>query len=215
MPATASRPIPRLSPSFSFFLLARPVHHVDVIAIASLSHAFFFFNLAACSECFYDNTPPPPSMPATVGFKTDSVPFLPHSSYYLLVRRVHHVDVIVNASQVYHMHFFFSYWPPVASVSTTIPSPPHASDGFKTDSAPFLPHSSSYLLVRRVHRVDVIIVDAISLYQMHFLFSIWPPGSGGKYSLFSVSCDRRFGGGGYCCRRDTQTPACTQPACGK
>ena len=58
-------------------------------------------------ECFYDDTPPPH---ASDGFKTDSAPFLPHSFYFLLTRPVH-VDVIINTSL---SRVFCSIWPPIA-----------------------------------------------------------------------------------------------------
>ena len=55
----------------------------------------------------------------------------------------------------------------LSSVSTI--APPHATDGFKTDSAPFLPHSF-FLLVRPVHE-DVIVHTSLS----RLCFLIWPP----------------------------------------
>ena len=52
------------------------------------------------------------------------------------------------------------------SVSTIVP--PHAIDGFKTDSAPFRPHF--IFLVQTVH-VNVIVSASLSW----IFYSIWPP----------------------------------------
>ena len=67
-------------------------------------------------------------------------------------------------------------------------TPPHASDDFETDSAPFPTHLFS-LLVRPVH-VDGIVNASLSRILFFNLAAC-----SGKYSLFSGSCNRRFGGG--------------------
>ena len=79
-----------------------------------------------------------------------------------------------------------SFWAPECFYDSP---PPHASDGLKTDSAPFLPHYIFFLLVRPVH-VDDIVNASLSRI---FLFNLAT--CSGEYSLFSGSCNRQFGGG--------------------
>ena len=74
------------------------------------------------------------------------------------------------------------------SVSTI--APPHASDGFKTDSAPFLSDSFFFLMVRPVH-VDVNANKCKSI--THFVFNL--AACSGEYSLFPGLCSRRLRGG--------------------
>ena len=70
-------------------------------------------------------------------------------------------------------------------------APPHASDGFKTDSAPFSPHAF-FLLVQPNH-VDFDVLN-VSLYA--FFCLVLAACQEGKYSSFSRSCKQRFGDGG-------------------
>ena len=70
------------------------------------------------------------------------------------------------------------------------PLPPHASDGFKTDSAPFPTHFFS-LLVRPVH-ADGIVNASLS----RILLFIWPPVAVNILHFLVYVIDG-LGGGGY------------------
>ena len=83
---------------------------------------------------------------------------------------------------------FFVFVLSLKSVSTI--APPNASDDFKTDSAPFLPHSYFF--------AGPTCSSSCGCYCTcksitHFFFNL--AACSGEYSLFCGSCNRQFGGG--------------------
>ena len=70
-----------------------------------------------------------------------------------------------------------------------IASPLHASNGFKTDSDPRL-FSPAFFCWSDLFMSDRIVNSSLSRILFFNL-----PACNGKYSLFSPSCNRRFGGG--------------------